>query len=97
MGTGNMITCIPQRVKLCLFQNNVVILDEAHNVEKICEESVSVRIRSTDVALCIQEITKVRKRQRKSESRVFLLSLVLLGFSVWNAHRVIPQKFIVYI
>ena len=48
-------------MKLCLFQNNVVILDEAHNVEKICEESVSVRIRSTDVALCIQEITRVRK------------------------------------
>jgi len=54
-------TCVVWRVKLCLFQNNVVILDEAHNVEKICEESVSVRIRSTDVALCIQEITQVRK------------------------------------
>ncbi|XP_033607674.1 regulator of telomere elongation helicase 1 homolog isoform X3 [Cryptotermes secundus] len=39
--------------------NNVVILDEAHNVEKICEESVSICIRSTDVALCIQEITQV--------------------------------------
>ncbi|KDR13998.1 Regulator of telomere elongation helicase 1-like protein [Zootermopsis nevadensis] len=39
--------------------NNVVILDEAHNVEKICEESVSIHIRSTDVALCIQEITQV--------------------------------------
>jgi len=46
--------------KLCLFQNNVVILDEAHNVEKICEESVSIHIRSIDVALCIQEITQVR-------------------------------------
>ncbi|XP_069675040.1 regulator of telomere elongation helicase 1 homolog [Periplaneta americana] len=42
-------------------QGNVVILDEAHNVEKMCEESVSVQIRSTDVALCIQEITEVMK------------------------------------
>jgi Rad3-related DNA helicase len=42
-------------------QNNVVILDEAHNVEKICEESVSICIRTTDVTLCIQEVTQVRK------------------------------------
>ncbi|KAJ4450334.1 hypothetical protein ANN_01754 [Periplaneta americana] len=42
-------------------RGNVVILDEAHNVEKMCEESVSVQIRSTDVALCIQEITEVMK------------------------------------
>jgi regulator of telomere elongation helicase 1 len=35
-------------------------LDEAHNVEKKCEESVSIDIRSTDVALCIQEIAQMR-------------------------------------
>jgi Rad3-related DNA helicase len=51
---------ITYEMQLHLFQNNVVILDEAHNVEKICEESVSIHIRSTDVALCIQEITQVR-------------------------------------
>jgi Rad3-related DNA helicase len=74
----------------------VVILDEAHNVEKMCEESVSVRIRSTDVALCIQEITQVRKRQRISEVGIFMLLFILLGFSVWNVHRVMAQKFFVY-
>ncbi|CAK1552678.1 unnamed protein product [Leptosia nina] len=41
--------------------NNVVILDEAHNVEKICEDSASLQIRTTDVALCIDEITHVMK------------------------------------
>lgn len=41
--------------------NNIVILDEAHNVEKICEESASLQIRSTDVALCIEEITHVMR------------------------------------
>ncbi|CAB3360227.1 Hypothetical predicted protein [Cloeon dipterum] len=41
--------------------NSVIILDEAHNVEKICEEAGSLQFRSTDVALCISEITKVMK------------------------------------
>ncbi|XP_050665196.1 regulator of telomere elongation helicase 1 homolog [Leptidea sinapis] len=41
--------------------NNVVILDEAHNVEKMCEESASLQLRTTDVALCIDEITHVMR------------------------------------
>ena len=40
-------------------QNNVVILDEAHNIEKMCEESASLQIRSSDMALCIDEVTQV--------------------------------------
>ncbi|XP_058807015.1 regulator of telomere elongation helicase 1 homolog isoform X2 [Phymastichus coffea] len=42
-------------------QNNVVLLDEAHNVEKICEEATSLQISSTDIAVCIDEITAVMK------------------------------------
>lgn len=42
-------------------QNNIIILDEAHNVEKMCEESASLQIKSTDVALCIDELTYVMK------------------------------------
>ncbi|XP_026761253.2 regulator of telomere elongation helicase 1 homolog [Galleria mellonella] len=41
--------------------NNIVILDEAHNVEKMCEESASLQVRTTDVALCIDEITHVMR------------------------------------
>lgn len=41
--------------------NNIIILDEAHNVEKMCEESASLQIRSTDIALCIEEITHVMR------------------------------------
>ncbi|XP_038215340.1 regulator of telomere elongation helicase 1 homolog [Zerene cesonia] len=41
--------------------NNVIILDEAHNVEKMCEESASLQIRTTDVALCIDEITHIMR------------------------------------
>lgn len=40
-------------------QNAVIILDEAHNVEKICEEAGSLQFRSTDVALCITEVIKL--------------------------------------
>uniref|UniRef100_A0A8D8SK57 Regulator of telomere elongation helicase 1 homolog n=2 Tax=Cacopsylla melanoneura TaxID=428564 RepID=A0A8D8SK57_9HEMI len=39
--------------------NDVIILDEAHNVEKICEEAASVSLASSDLALCITEVTSV--------------------------------------
>ncbi|XP_072943690.1 regulator of telomere elongation helicase 1 homolog [Epargyreus clarus] len=41
--------------------NNIIILDEAHNVEKMCEESASLQIRTTDIALCIDEITHIMR------------------------------------
>ncbi|KAJ3657367.1 hypothetical protein Zmor_009176 [Zophobas morio] len=41
--------------------NNVVILDEGHNIEKVCEESASIQIKSTDITLCIDEVTAVMK------------------------------------
>ncbi|XP_047352606.1 regulator of telomere elongation helicase 1 homolog [Vespa velutina] len=40
-------------------QNNVILLDEAHNIEKICEEAASLQISSTDIAMCIDDITAV--------------------------------------
>ncbi|XP_045625428.2 regulator of telomere elongation helicase 1 homolog [Procambarus clarkii] len=43
-------------------QGNIVIFDEAHNVEKVCEEAASLQIRSTDLALCIDEVTQVMKK-----------------------------------
>lgn len=41
-------------------QNTIVILDEAHNVEKMCEESASATITSTQIALAIEDVTHVR-------------------------------------
>ncbi|XP_066245652.1 regulator of telomere elongation helicase 1 homolog isoform X2 [Euwallacea similis] len=41
--------------------NSVVILDEGHNVEKVCEDSASIEIRSTDVALSIEETANIMK------------------------------------
>lgn len=41
--------------------NSVVILDEAHNVERICEESASLQIKSSDIALAIEEVTTTMK------------------------------------
>lgn len=43
-------------------QGNIIIFDEAHNVEKVCEEAASLQIRSTDLALCIDEVTQVMKK-----------------------------------
>ncbi|XP_075234780.1 regulator of telomere elongation helicase 1 homolog isoform X2 [Lycorma delicatula] len=45
--------------------NNVIILDEAHNVEKMCEESASFQLTSTDIALCMSEVTQVMKEMHE--------------------------------
>uniref|UniRef100_A0A182W5F6 Regulator of telomere elongation helicase 1 homolog n=1 Tax=Anopheles minimus TaxID=112268 RepID=A0A182W5F6_9DIPT len=42
-------------------QNSVIILDEAHNVEKMCEENGSAQIRSTDIAVAIEDTSAVIK------------------------------------
>lgn len=39
----------------------MVILDEAHNIEKICENAASIQIKSSDIALAIEEVTAVMK------------------------------------
>lgn len=64
---GKIISYLgPERVITSNFigielSNNIVILDEAHNVEKMCEDSASMQIKSTDIALCIEEVTEVMK------------------------------------
>lgn len=46
-------------------QNNIILFDEAHNIEKICEETASLQISSTDIAMCIDEITVVMEDMAK--------------------------------
>lgn len=47
--------------------NTICILDEAHNIEKICEESASVQIKSSDVAMAIEDITHIMKSMTSGE------------------------------
>lgn len=39
--------------------NTIIILDEAHNVEKMCEESASVQITSSEIAIAITDVNYV--------------------------------------
>ncbi|KAK9722683.1 DEAD 2 [Popillia japonica] len=48
--------------------NNIIILDEAHNVEKVCEDSASMQLTSTDITLCIEEVTEVMKAMSNNVS-----------------------------
>uniref|UniRef100_A0A182KC05 Regulator of telomere elongation helicase 1 homolog n=1 Tax=Anopheles christyi TaxID=43041 RepID=A0A182KC05_9DIPT len=47
-------------------QNSVIILDEAHNVEKMCEEVGSTQLRSSDIALAIEDTSSVIKTMMDS-------------------------------
>ncbi|KAG0710780.1 Regulator of telomere elongation helicase 1 [Chionoecetes opilio] len=47
-------------------EGNIVIFDEAHNVEKMCEEAASHQFSSTDLALCIDDVTQVMKKVQEN-------------------------------
>lgn len=47
--------------------DSVVILDEAHNVEKVCEESASIQFASSDITNCINDIAHVMKMLNKED------------------------------
>lgn len=48
------------------FKNCVIILDEAHNVERVCEESASFQLKTSDIALCVDELTNIMKHLESS-------------------------------
>ncbi|XP_037894820.1 regulator of telomere elongation helicase 1 homolog isoform X2 [Glossina fuscipes] len=48
--------------------NTIIILDEAHNIEKICEECASVQIKSSDVAMAIDDTTHIMAAIKASGS-----------------------------
>lgn len=52
--------------KICL-ENSIVILDEAHNVEKICEDCASAQLKSSDLAVCIDEIGNIMVQMNKDK------------------------------
>ncbi|XP_078491540.1 regulator of telomere elongation helicase 1 isoform X1 [Ciona intestinalis] len=48
-------------------RGNIVIFDEAHNLEKLCEESTSFDLTSLEVAKCIEEVGDVLDAATKFE------------------------------
>lgn len=49
----------------------VIILDEGHNVEKVCEELASIVFASSDITNCINDITHVMKALEKDDVEKF--------------------------
>lgn len=53
--------------------NTVIILDEAHNVEKMCEDSASVQLASSEVATCIDDVTHVSFASYALQSAILIM------------------------
>ncbi|CEF63754.1 Fanconi anemia group J protein [Strongyloides ratti] len=49
---------------------NVIIFDEAHNLENICEESSSINFTSTDISMCLKECKGVMELYLSLEETV---------------------------
>ncbi|KAF7270391.1 hypothetical protein GWI33_016625 [Rhynchophorus ferrugineus] len=56
-----LLNPLVQRAFCLNLANSVVILDEAHNVEKVCEESASIELKSSDITLAVDEVNVVIK------------------------------------
>lgn len=50
----------------------VVIIDEAHNVERVCEDTASIQFASSDITNCINDITHIMKTLEKDEEMLML-------------------------
>lgn len=59
--------------------NSLVIMDEAHNVAKVCEESASLSFETQDIALALTEIESVIKLMEDKESSDLDLSQLSQG------------------
>jgi regulator of telomere elongation helicase 1 len=48
-------------------QGAIIILDEAHNIERVCEESASFDLTSTDISLCIGDVDTILKAKKEEQ------------------------------
>lgn len=55
--------------------NTIVILDEAHNVEKMCEESASVQISSSEIAVAIEDVSHVSRIRCKFKREINVIPI----------------------
>ncbi|XP_055886515.1 regulator of telomere elongation helicase 1-like isoform X2 [Biomphalaria glabrata] len=65
-------------------QGSIIIFDEAHNLEKICEESASFDLSSLDIATAIEETTKLAEK-------IAQLSGTEAEFSQVEASAILPD------
>uniref|UniRef100_A0A0K0ERW9 Helicase ATP-binding domain-containing protein n=2 Tax=Strongyloides stercoralis TaxID=6248 RepID=A0A0K0ERW9_STRER len=70
---------------------NVIIFDEAHNLESICEESSSINFTSTDISLCLKECKGVMELYLCIEETVRdEMDNTELGFGEVNLEKKFP-------
>lgn len=51
-----------RRMQSLDLRNAVIIFDEGHNIEKMCEESVSTELKSETLAICIKHINTILEK-----------------------------------
>jgi len=60
------------------FNDDVIIFDEGHNIEKTCEDSISIDLRSDSVAICIREMSTIYQFHQQSLENISTLDLATI-------------------
>lgn len=67
-----------RRAQKINFNDDIIIFDEGHNIEKTCEDSISVDLRSDSLAICIREMQTIYQFYQQSiENQMMLDSATL--------------------
>uniref|UniRef100_A0A0N5AIA1 Helicase ATP-binding domain-containing protein n=1 Tax=Syphacia muris TaxID=451379 RepID=A0A0N5AIA1_9BILA len=77
-----------RRIHNVQLKGNIIIFDEAHNLEAICEESVSASLSSLDISGSIRECKAVLEGLINDEEEIRAHKVCLHLFSLNNVHDV---------
>lgn len=75
---------------------DVVIFDEGHNIEKTCEESVSVDLRSDHLACCIKEMANIYQFYNQSTQNGILDSATMDAVKEFTAEDLLLLKMMMH-
>ncbi|XP_026755024.2 Fanconi anemia group J protein homolog isoform X2 [Galleria mellonella] len=65
-------------------ENNIVIIDEAHNIEDICRDAASITFSRDDILAAIVELEKVSAHRYSNNDALFYIDQLLKTLKSWD-------------
>ncbi|XP_059049818.1 Fanconi anemia group J protein homolog [Achroia grisella] len=65
-------------------ENNIVIIDEAHNIEDICRDAASITFSRDNILAAISELEKVSEKRYSNSEALSYIDQILKTFKSWD-------------